>query len=225
MFRGRNTLGSQIDRREASGDGGKSCTTNEAAEMLGISLQTVQRWMDRGHLRGWRTPGGHRRVDVASVHELLATARQAENGAAAPEAPDAARVVEAAPRIYLVDDTPSDLELLMAITQFVMPKARSVGLPNGFAALMAIGREPPDLLITDIAMPGFDGLEMIRSMRENGATAHVPIIAVSSYHDDEVQRMFGAIPDGVAFLRKPVTPDTLRTAIARVRQVESLSPQ
>jgi len=215
-------LGSQIDKQEASGDGGKSCTTNEAAELLGISLQTVQRWMDRGHLRGWRTPGGHRRVDVASVHELLATARQAENGGAGQGASGAGRNTDVIPRIYLVDDVPADLELLQAITQFVMPKARSTGLPNGFAALMAIGREPPDLLITDIAMPGFNGFEMIRSMRENSATAQVPIIAVSSYHDEEVQRMFGAIPEGVAFLRKPVTPDALRSAIAKVRQGETV---
>lgn len=208
---------SQIDRQDMSGDSGKSCTTNEAAELLGISLQTVQRWMDRGHLRGWRTPGGHRRVEIASVHELLATARQAEVGAG----PGTGRS-DTSPRIYLVDDVPADLELLEAIAQFVMPKSRLVGLTSGFAALMAIGREPPDLLITDIAMPGFDGIEMIRSMRENAATANVPIIAVSSYHDEEIRRMFGAIPEGVAFLRKPVTPDALRTAIAKVRQGETV---
>lgn len=210
-------MASQIDKQDASGDGGKSCTTNEAAELLGISLQTVQRWMDRGHLRGWRTPGGHRRVEIASVHELLATARQAEGGAAAGNGR-----TDTTPRIYLVDDVPADLELLQAITQFVMPKARLVGLASGFAALMAIGREAPDLLITDIAMPGFDGIEMIRSMREHAATAHVPIIAVSSYHDEEIRRMFGAIPEGVAFLRKPVTPDALRTAVATVRQSETV---
>jgi len=220
-------LDSQNDRQQPPAEGGKSCTTNEAAEMLGISLQTVQRWMDRGHLRGWRTPGGHRRVDVASVHALLASARQAEGGAAAGGALAGAAgsglpATEAVARIYLVDDSPADLELLEAITQFVLPKAHTIGLPNGFAALMAIGRETPDLLITDIAMPGFDGFEMIRSMRETSATARVPIIAVSSYHDDEVQRMFGAIPDGVAFLRKPVTPDALRGAIAKVRQGASV---
>ncbi len=208
---------SQIDKQDMSGDSGKSCTTNEAAELLGISLQTVQRWMDRGHLRGWRTPGGHRRVEIASVHELLATARQAEAGAGPVNGRS-----DASPRIYLVDDVPADLELLEAIAQFVMPKSRLVGLTSGFAALMAIGREPPDLLITDIAMPGFDGIEMIRSMRENAATANVPIIAVSSYHDEEIRRMFGAIPEGVAFLRKPVTPDALRTAIAKVRQGETV---
>jgi excisionase family DNA binding protein len=216
-FGGMRILGSQNDKQDPAGDGGKSCTTNEAAELLGISLQTVQRWMDRGHLRGWRTPGGHRRVEIASVHDLLATARQAEGGTASGNGK-----AETAPRIYLVDDVPADLELLQAITQFVMPKAHSIGLANGYDALMAIGREPPDLLITDIAMPGFDGIEMIRSMRENAATAHVPIIAVSSYHDEEIRRMFGGIPEGVAFLRKPVTPDALRSAIAKVRQVESL---
>jgi len=215
-------LSSPIDRQDSSGDGGKSCTTNEAAEMLGISLQTVQRWMDGGHLRGWRTPGGHRRVEIASVHELLTTARQAESGGVAAGQSGAGRAAGAVTRIYLVDDSPADLELLVAITQFVAPNAQLTSLPNGFAALMAIGREAPDLLVTDIAMPGFDGFEMIRSLRENSATAQVPIIAVSSYHDEEIRRIFGVIPEGVAFLQKPVTPDALRAAIARMRTGEAV---
>jgi excisionase family DNA binding protein len=214
-------LDSQINRQDSVGDGEKSCTTNEAAEMLGISLQTVQRWMDRGHLRGWRTPGGHRRVDIASVHDLLATSRQAETSQASANASGATRPTDTAMRVYVVDDAPADLELLLAITQFVLPKARITGLPSGFAALMAIGRDPPDLLVTDIAMPGFNGFEMIRSMREGSVATQIPIVAVSSFHDDEILRVFGALPDGVAFLRKPVTPDSLRTAIGRVRQDET----
>ena len=157
---------------------------------------------------------------IASVHELLALARQAEVNAVGGTG-SGVRKADARSHVYLVDDSPADLELLQAVTKFVLPKARSTCLANGFAALMAIGREPPDLLITDIAMPGFNGIEMIRSIRENATTAHVPIIGLSNHHAEEIEHLFGAIPEGVVMLRKPVAPDTLRVAIAHVSHGEA----
>lgn len=212
----KDASGRQEEKPGAVGDGAGSCSTNEAAQLLGVALQTVQRWVDRGHLRGWRTPGGHRRVEIASVHEWLAIARQSEVRTVGG-AGSGVRGADALPHVYLVDDSAADLELLQAVTKFVLPEARSTCLANGFAALMAIGREPPDMLITDIAMPGFNGIEMIRSLRENAATAHVPIIGLSNHHVEEIERLFGAIPEGVVMLRKPVAPDALRVAIGRVR--------
>jgi len=61
--------------------------------------QTVQRWMDGGHLHGWRTPAGHRRVEIASVHELLTTARRAETGGVAAGQSGAGRAADAVTRI------------------------------------------------------------------------------------------------------------------------------
>lgn len=43
------------------------CTTRKAAEILGVSLRTIQVWVDRGVLDAWRTAGGHRRVSLESV--------------------------------------------------------------------------------------------------------------------------------------------------------------
>lgn len=46
--------------------------TAAAAEVLGVSVQTVRRWERSGHLRAVRTPGNHRRYDRAQVEQLLA---------------------------------------------------------------------------------------------------------------------------------------------------------
>lgn len=186
-------------------DAEQSCSTIEAAQQLGTSVQTVQRWMDRGYLRGWRTPGGHRRVEVASVRALL------ERSRAAPPEPSASGA--GAARVMLVDDSPNDLELLAAVTSAALPGAELSQYNNAFAALMAIGQQPPDLLIVDISMPGLDGVEMIRSLQDNPRTAHVPVIAVSSYDAGEIAARYGELPAGVKLFAKPVMPSVLKAAV------------
>lgn len=46
-------------------------STREASELLGVSLRTVQLWVDSGVLQAWKTAGGHRRISSASVEALL----------------------------------------------------------------------------------------------------------------------------------------------------------
>ncbi|MFM2407712.1 MAG: hypothetical protein RL358_454 [Pseudomonadota bacterium] len=52
------------------------CSTREASESLGISLRTVQLWVESGALQAWKTPGGHRRVSRASVRLMLQERRR-----------------------------------------------------------------------------------------------------------------------------------------------------
>lgn len=184
----------------------ESVSTIEAAQQLGASVQTIQRWMDRGYLRGWRTPGGHRRVDIASVREVLqrATPVAVTAGAAAM------------PQVMIVDDSPDDLELLAAIAKAVLPHTSQVLIGNGFAALTTIGQTPPDLLITDISMPGIDGLEMLRSLREVPRFARLPVIVVSSLGEAELAARFGPAPADLKILRKPLTPAMLRAAVSDI---------
>ncbi len=51
-------------------------STSEAARHLGVSLSTVRRWSDAGHLRGYRTPGGQRRFTVEQLDEFLSSLEQ-----------------------------------------------------------------------------------------------------------------------------------------------------
>lgn len=46
-------------------------TTRGAAQMLGVAVSTVQQWVDSGRLRSWSTPGGHRRIPVQAVRQLM----------------------------------------------------------------------------------------------------------------------------------------------------------
>jgi excisionase family DNA binding protein len=47
------------------------CTSREAARLLNISVKTALLWAENGVLQGWKTPGGHRRIPLQSVQDLL----------------------------------------------------------------------------------------------------------------------------------------------------------
>jgi excisionase family DNA binding protein len=51
-------------------------STSEAARHLGVSLSTIRRWSDMGHLRGYRTPGCQRRFSVEQLDAFLASLEQ-----------------------------------------------------------------------------------------------------------------------------------------------------
>ena len=98
-------------------------STLEAAELLGVSFQTVARWMDRGYLTGWRTPGGHRIIHASSLEEML---RRGQTTSA-----DARMAPGAGLRILAVDDSADDLTLVRAAlrsTYVTEPRNRHINI-------------------------------------------------------------------------------------------------
>jgi CheY-like chemotaxis protein len=75
---------------------------------------------------------------------------------------------------------------------------------NGFEALVRIGDERPDLLITDLNMPGMDGFRMIRSLRGFGRhLADLEIVVVTALGPQDIADR-GGLPEGVRVFTKPV---------------------
>lgn len=180
----------------------KSITTAQAAERLGVSPQTIQKWVDAGHLPAWKTMGGHRRLDADAV-DRMAVERNSHFGAAA----------SAAESIMLVEDNPVTAAVLEAQLLELRPAAQLRVFGDGFAALLDAGREVPDLLITDIDLPGMDGLAMIRKLLSNPATRGMRIVLATSHTAAELER-FGPLPDGVPLLMKPIAVEALAAALA-----------
>lgn len=80
--------------------------------------------------------------------------------------------------ILLVDDSPANLRLLMDILGKVGYKVRLAH--NGQLALMAVEKEPPDLILLDIMMPGMDGYEVCEHLKANEQTRDIPVIFLSA---------------------------------------------
>lgn len=81
----------------------------------------------------------------------------------------------------------------------------------------------PDFILTDIAMPILDGWKMIERLKENRATADIPIIALTAYGDfGDRERAFAAGCHN--FLSKPLTPDTfVRDLVSTLVDVPELA--
>jgi CheY-like chemotaxis protein len=80
-------------------------------------------------------------------------------------------------RILVVDDEPDQRFLLRRI--FERAGHEVVDAPDGAAALRMARESAPDLVVTDMMMPVMDGMELIRRLRAEPSTAHIPILAAS----------------------------------------------
>jgi two-component system chemotaxis response regulator CheY len=84
---------------------------------------------------------------------------------------------------------------------------------NGQEALKVLDGNWIDLALVDINMPVMDGEEMINRLRQNPATADLPIIIVSTEGSETRKEVL--TQKGAGFVHKPFTPETLRDAILR----------
>lgn len=169
-----------------------SYSPKQLADKLGVSVQTIQRWADAGHLKAWKTLGGHRKIDAASA-DVLIRANLAAGGDARPAA---------TPRVLLVDDDPTALQVAEMLVEETLPGAQISKARNGFHALQAMGQVTPDILVTDILMPHIDGFEMLKHLAAQPSRPAL-VIVTSVMSLEEVQRN-GSLPAGVAFLPKPL---------------------
>lgn len=181
----------------------RSYTTIDVAKRLGVSLQTVQRWVDSGHLKAWKTLGGHRRIEAASA-ELLFKEQEDRIGAAYSTSAERAEAPGIA--VVVVDDNPMDLALLVVLVRMALPEATVEAAGNGFQGLVAIGKSSPQIVITDIQMPNMNGMEMIRTLMENAAVRPRTLIAVSALATQELLAV-GTLPAGVNVFTKPLDQD------------------
>ena len=80
---------------------------------------------------------------------------------------------------------------------------------SAIEALLDIAVVKPQVLLTDLRMPGIDGVEMLRQLNTHPQFAQVAVIVITGLTDDEI-KAYGDLPDGTHVLRKPVDMGWLR---------------
>jgi CheY-like chemotaxis protein len=114
------------------------------------------------------------------------------------------------PRILVVDDNrdaADSLRLLLACYGYEVAVAYS-----GDHGVRVAAQFQPDVVLCDIGLPGLDGYEVARKLRDNPATARARLIAVTAYGQDEFRRRSHEA-GFEQHLVKPVDPDALRRAL------------
>jgi DNA-binding NarL/FixJ family response regulator len=116
-------------------------------------------------------------------------------------------------RLLIVDDEPNLLRALEALLNaegFEVTTARS-----GPDALVKLAQGVPDLIVSDIRMPGMSGYELARQLRDSPRTALVPIIFLTAKGESE-DRIEGFRAGVDAYLTKPFVPDELLALINNI---------
>lgn len=112
-------------------------------------------------------------------------------------------------RILIVEDEKNIRELLRDI---LAPYYGVLEAENGLEALQMIGVNRPDMMITDILMPGLDGIGLIDRLKSDPDTAHIPIISISA--KSSVEDHISAYQHGAdLYITKPFHPRHVLTAI------------
>ncbi|MBC8524178.1 MAG: response regulator [Chlorobium phaeobacteroides] len=161
------------------------------------------RWVKSGNIKTSVTLGGQYRISEGNleafivenqVYPLLSNSSSKE-------------------KILVVDD---DIQIQEVFTKLLSLNGYQTEVASdGFEAGVRSMSFKPNLILLDLHMPGIDGFEVCRKVKENPATAHIKILAITGYDSDENRdRIMGAGADD--YLAKPVSGTTL------IKHVENL---
>ncbi len=174
--------------------------TQKAAEVLGVSVRTVQMWVENGTLEAWKTPGKHRRILETSVHALLAE----RTGST-----DVTNQIES--DLLVVEDELAMQAYYEAMVELLRPGIAIRFAANGFDALVEFGRKEPALMLLDIDMPGMDGIQLLDALARQGQSgAHIVVV---SGLDEEAISARGGLPADIPVLSKPIGVDDLESIL------------
>ncbi|HEY1962476.1 MAG TPA: PleD family two-component system response regulator [Rhizomicrobium sp.] len=119
-------------------------------------------------------------------------------------------------RVLVVDDILSNVKLLEA--KLTAEYFEVLTAYNGLEALAKVEEHEPDIVLLDVMMPGMDGFEVCRRIKQNPKTAHLPVVMVTAL-DQPADRVTGLEAGADDFLTKPVDDAAL---FARVRSLVRL---
>ena len=185
---------------------------------LGLGLAIVRHLVELHGGTVEASSPGEGRGATFSVHLPLASARRPEQ-APARQASGAARGGEARRldglRVLIVDDDAEGREAMSAVLEKEGVRVTAVSSPD--EALEAMRREIPDVLLSDIEMPGEDGHSLIRKVRELPADrgGDVPAAALTAYARSE-DRQKALLAGFQVHVAKPVPPEELTAVIAEL---------
>ncbi len=145
-------------------------TTHDISRLIQVDPSTVSKWIDKGIMVAFRTPGGHRRVKSGDLRTFLVSHQmpiphELENGVI---------------RLLIVDDEKSVLDSLKRAFKAYEPQVDVTTTDSAVEALLLVSEQKPYGMLVDLNMPELDGLEVCRRIRGRKQLEGVRLITMSS---------------------------------------------
>jgi two-component system phosphate regulon response regulator PhoB len=125
-------------------------------------------------------------------------------------------------RILVVDDEPDILELIRY--SLTRNNYDMTGVASGEEAFASVRMSPPDLVVLDLMLPGVDGLEVCRRLKNDARTAGIPVIILSA-KGEEADVVTGLELGADDYLAKPFSPRVLQARIKAVLRRQQSEPE
>ena len=167
----------------------------EVAKICGVVNQTVINWIRAGHLKASVTPGGQFRIYPEDLKEFLDS-----KGMRVPD--ELQGLVSAPASILVVEDDRVMNNVLRAQLQRAFPDAKLWSAYDGFEAGSMLGVHKPRVVILDLNLPGVDGLELCRRIKQEPGFDRPLVIGVTASTDPGLEAQLLSL-GADAFFQKP----------------------
>ena len=178
-----------------------TCSTSEAAKILGISVRAAQLWVENGMLQAWKTPGGHRRILRSSLALIVEQQKMAVDQGTGE-----------ALSILIIETAQSEREYLGEALLAAFPNSKIQLSATAFESLLSLGEKTPDVLIANLDT--LDAVSLQQHDRASGTSllAGTLLIALAPDHAAmaELRRQ---LPSEFILLGKPPAQDELQRLI------------
>lgn len=176
-------------------------TPAEVARLLMVSPVTVRQWAQKGILRSKATLGGHRRFTLPEVQEF-----------ARSRGLQLANETRESIRILIVDDDIQVSKMLSELLDILPYVIETLTAIDGFDAGSKVHSFHPEIVLMDLMMPGMNGFETCRRLKQDPATKGIRVIAMTGYPSQEnVDKIIQAGAE--TCLAKPIVRNQLIDAL------------
>ena len=168
-------------------------TTHDIGQLVHVDPSTVSKWIDKGILMAFRTPGGHRRVRSGDLRDFLI----------AHQMPVPEELGSWVIRLLIVDDERSVLDGLKRAFKTFGARVDVTTTTSGVEALLLVSEQKPHGMLVDLNMADLDGFEVCRRIRVRKQLESVRLVTMTAQHSPElVDRSLKA--GAIACLFKPI---------------------
>ncbi|MBN2407057.1 MAG: response regulator [Elusimicrobia bacterium] len=148
----------------------KLLSTHDIAKNLSVDISTVTNWIDSGKLKAFKTPGGHRRILQKDYVEFVRKYNMPSSD-----------VTKNRLKVLIVDDEKVIRNNVRKIIGKQYPEAEIFEATDGFNVGAILGSEDISLVLLDLKMPGMDGYEVMKQIREDPKLGYPKIVVITGY--------------------------------------------